>query len=315
MGRAAMPGRVQITVYALFAASGLLALGSAASVLLKDTAPGIVLRLNPGSVAHAKGAKPEAPRVLIGEKAAHGAPEAKIGAEPDPQAIPEAGPRGAVPPANGQPRVAVILRGVGLSRAQTEAALALPPQVTLAFSPYGRALTAELGKARTQQREIFADLPADPGVDRDAGPRVLLAALPDAELTQRIALSLHQVREAAGVLIADAAPFSAAPAAGSAARLLASHGYVVAFDGGTGIEKAEAAMVRAAEAPALTATRAEIEAAFARAEQRAHETGGALVVLTLSPAALELVKAWTDSLASRGYALVPASALAEVPPS
>src|SRR3984885_6001362 len=62
-----------------------------------------------------------------------------------------------------KPRVAVLLTGLGLSSAPTEAAInRLPPEVTLSFSPYAEHLGDWLQAARAAGHEVLLDLPLEP---------------------------------------------------------------------------------------------------------------------------------------------------------
>ena len=74
--------------------------------------------------------------------------------------------------------VAVLLGGLGLDADLTRRALALPPEVSLAFAPYAKDVGAQMAKARGLGHEVLVELPMAGG----AGPIGTLgpAALSDA---------------------------------------------------------------------------------------------------------------------------------------
>lgn len=73
--------------------------------------------------------------------------------------------------------VAVIVSGLGLDTALTDAAIALPPAISLAFAPYGKDLPTQIERARLAGHEVMIELPmGTPGVAPAAlGPAGLLS--------------------------------------------------------------------------------------------------------------------------------------------
>ena len=99
---------------------------------------------------------------------------------PAPPEAPPAWQRFAAGFANPQrlPVIAVVVSGLGLSEAATEAAIRrLPPQVTLSFSPYARRLDEWIALARAHGHEVLLELPMEGADDpaSDPGPHTLLA--------------------------------------------------------------------------------------------------------------------------------------------
>ena len=82
-----------------------------------------------------------------------------------------------VPNANGRPRIAIVLTGLGLSKAATDAAIRqLPSEITLSFTPYAKNLESWIALARSQNHEVMLDLPMEPLTypSDDPGPQALL---------------------------------------------------------------------------------------------------------------------------------------------
>ena len=121
-------------------------------------------------------------------------------------AAPEAAPTvtAAVAPAAtpGPPRVAVVITGLGLSKAVSEQAVErLPPQVTLSFSPYSDALDQWIPRARAMGHEVMIDLPMEPAsfpLD-DPGPQALLTGMEPEDNLRRLRWFLDKGRGYSGV--------------------------------------------------------------------------------------------------------------------
>ena len=88
-----------------------------------------------------------------------------------------------------EPRVAIIVGGLGLNPSLTERAIEeLPPEVTLAFAPYAKDLDMWTARAREAGHEIMLELPMEGhGGGNDAlGPAALLTERTTAENLQRL---------------------------------------------------------------------------------------------------------------------------------
>jgi polysaccharide deacetylase 2 family uncharacterized protein YibQ len=117
-----------------------------------------------------------------------------------PGKLPIVGPRGrkpwevyARPPTaeGSNPKVAIIVRGLGFSRAATMAAIKkLPGDITLAFSPYARDLNDWLLRARLAGHEVFMELPMESKnfPTEDAGPLALSS-------TSQVATNIRRLQE------------------------------------------------------------------------------------------------------------------------
>lgn len=92
-------------------------------------------------------------------------------------------------------RIALILRSVGLNAKATEVAIdMLPPEVTLAFSPYAENLDEQVAAARDAGHEVLIELPME-STDfphKDPGPLGLLSFLDAKENIKRLRRSMTQ---------------------------------------------------------------------------------------------------------------------------
>lgn len=219
-----------------------------------------------------------------------------------------------------KPRIAVVVSGLGLARLSTEAAIALPAQVSLSFSPYGREATASLAEAaRKAGHETLLDLPMQtaryPAVD--PGPYGLRTDLTAAENYDRLMTVLTKARGYVGLL----APARDVITLDRSLTALLIDGFaqqgLLFVSGYSQQPEGMFRLTRQAGVPILF-TDVELDSRvnetyirnqLARAEDIAHNNGKALIVAHDYPLTLELLGEWLSGLAAKGYTLVPVSAL------
>lgn len=211
--------------------------------------------------------------------------------------------------AGAKPRLAVVVTGLGLDKDATEAAITkLPPEVTLAFSPYAGALDKWIKRAREFGHEIMVMLPAEavgfPA--RDPGPWGLLVANPPEENISRLEQVLARAPGAIGVLAPDGA-FVRSGKLNPVLVALKDRGLLFAAEGA----KVETDLPHAA----VTATvdvdlfRDAIEARLSAAARAARDSGHGLLVVSPRPVAFDRLLGWFERLNDQGVALAPASAI------
>ena len=228
------------------------------------------------------------------------------------------------PPADGQPRIAVLLAGIGLSAAEDGQAVdALPAAVSFAVSPYAYQPDAVLRTMRERGHESFLSLPMEPQgfpVD-DPGPEALLTGNAEGVNRQRLQWAMSRiagyvgVTSAMGTLRGDRFAGSATQMA-PVLRELGSRGLMY-IDGRPGVPRAPGVAGRSIDAVIdASATRTEIDTGLARLEALAHDHGSALGLAgPPHPVTVGRLAAWAATLAARGFTLVPVSALAAGEPS
>jgi uncharacterized protein len=127
-------------------------------------------------------------------------------------------PAATVPPASG-PRVAILVAGLGMIAADSQAAIAsLPTSVSLAISPYAPDPAATAKAARDTGHEVLLSLPMQPdgGAAADAGDEALTTGQDPSVTATRLAWALGRVPNPAGAtgLLGpglDGAAFAASP--------------------------------------------------------------------------------------------------------
>ncbi len=223
-------------------------------------------------------------------------------------------------PADKRPRVAMLVVGLGLSAADTHAAIeALPAAVSLGVSPYAHDAQGVVTEAHAHGHEVLVTLPMESqGYPlNQSGPHALMTGADPADNARNLEWVLSRMQGEVGVTGASdgllGERFAETPAAfGPVLQDLAARGllYVDPHPG--------AAAPGAAVAVSLVvddpAERAALDAKLAALEQRARDNGAAVGLAgPLRPMTVERIASWARGLDGRGLALVPVSALASRP--
>jgi len=225
---------------------------------------------------------------------------------------------------NSDPRVAVIVVGLGLSRASSMAAIKkLPPEVSFVFDPYAQKLEDWLLRSRLSGHEVFLGLPLQS--DRfpfvDAGPYSLsvdatteenmaqltkllsrfpgyvgVAALGDSRFTTMVdkIKPVLEVIKARGLMYVDSSLNNASVVPRIADEI--------------GVPRAIGNLV----IDAVPSRRA-IDARLAKLERIARDQTMAIAIVRAYPATIERLNLWFDSLRAKRLVLAPVSALVEKP--
>lgn len=237
--------------------------------------------------------------------------------------LPREAYRRPAPPPDARPRIALVLAGVGLSGAESRAAIeALPGPVTVAVSAYTPSPEALLDAARARGHEILLSLPMEPDGHplNDAGPRSLLTGAEPAANRTNLEWALGRLQGYVGVTGASdgfrGERFAAQTS--SLALVMDEIGRrgLLYLDPRPGAPRPRTAGVVVDLVIDDPSSRAEIEAKLAALERLARERGSAVGLAgSLRPVTVERIAAWAREVEGRGFALVPVSALAQEPAS
>ena len=217
-----------------------------------------------------------------------------------------------------QARIAIVLGGMGISSEGTHVAInRLPPDITLAFAPYGSGLQRLVNKARRDGHEIMLQLPMEPFdyPDNDPGPKTMLTSLPPSENIKRLEWLMSRFTGFFGVTNYMGARFTTSERAlKPVLNWIGEHGLVYLDDGNSPRSLAKPAgqavglnVVRAHEVIDHGQTQGSIKAALQRLETRALEDGLAIGIGSGLPLTVKLVTSWSKTLKKRGIVLVPVS--------
>jgi hypothetical protein len=228
-----------------------------------------------------------------------------------------------VAPAPGQPKIVIVVGGLGMSARQTQGALAaLPPGITLGFVPYDSDVQRWIGEARRQGHEVLLEVPMEPYdfPDSDPGPHTLRAAASESSNLQRLSWSLSRATGYVGIanLLGDRF-LTDSDALEPVLTFLQRRGLMF-FDNGSVTHSASPEIAKSVNVPFLQASTEidtipaamEIDQRLSELEARARLNGWAAGSASLYPITVERLAAWAKGLSGRGIALVPASAIVTV---
>jgi polysaccharide deacetylase 2 family uncharacterized protein YibQ len=224
---------------------------------------------------------------------------------------------------NGQPRISIVLGGLGLNAERTLAAInTLPGEVTLSFVPYAPDLQTWINRARAAGHEVLLELPMEPYdyPNVDTGPHTLLTNASTEENLRRLDLLMGKATGYFGVTNYQGAKFATdARAAAPVFGALARRGLVFLHDGGA----VRSALPDAARTSNLgfrvadrildaEPAREAIDRQLLEIEALAQRDGQALGVGYGYPVTIDQLKNWAEGLRAKGYQLAPASSSAGV---
>jgi len=216
------------------------------------------------------------------------------------------------PPAQTTAKIAIVVEGLGLNKAATEAALTkLPPSVTLAFSPYARDLKRLMDRAKQRGHEVLIEVPMESKAfpADDPGPLGLLTSLEAKDNQERLDTILKEAAGAVGVFDSMGSKFreSQSHIGEVLSKLKAQNLFYV--QGRPGIRVGDT------EVPSATTDvvidekpfRAALDARFDYAERLAKYQGSSVAVMAARPISFERLALWAEQLPKKGVALAPVS--------
>jgi uncharacterized protein len=224
---------------------------------------------------------------------------------------------------NKRPRIAIILTGMGLSSATTEAAITqLPAAVTLSFTPYARRLDQWISLARTGGHEVMLDLPMEPTSypDDDPGPRALLTALSPAQNVERLKWTLDRARGYVGLATVMGSRFTTSEEALRPVLETLKEQGLIYIDNRSSQESVAWRVAAKIGVPnALNdrtldtgqANRDAIDGRLVQLEGVARADGFAVGMGRPYPVTIERLREWAKGLEERGFVLAPISAVVD----
>ena len=246
--------------------------------------------------------------------------------------LPKIGPDGREPwkvyarPFNGsdkRPRVAIILGGLGLSSAATEAAIqGLPSAVTLAYQPFADNIQQWIRLSRAAGHEVLLNLPMEP-VDFpaiDPGPRALFVTLSPEENKDRLRWALSRVSGYVGVMNHMGSRFTISRDAMHPILAELKARGLLFVDARSAARSVATVMASEMQVPRAIndrfldnreVSRASVDARLAEVERIAKEAGVSIAIGQAFPVTIERIAEWARTLEDKGIALVPISAVVD----
>jgi polysaccharide deacetylase 2 family uncharacterized protein YibQ len=219
---------------------------------------------------------------------------------------------------DGRPKIALVIGGLGLNPAETQKAIdALPPEVTLSFSPYAENLQAQIDRARAAGHEVMVELPMEPldYPDNDPGPYTLLSSAQPGEIQSKLDWLMSRATGYFAVTNAFGSRFLGQDKAmAPVIQALRQRGVGFIDDGQAAARGG--GLHRASLGPKVDADldSAAIDNQLLSLEAVALQSGAALGTGSAYPLTVAQVQQWAVAVRDRGYALAPASALMTLKP-
>jgi Uncharacterized protein conserved in bacteria len=217
------------------------------------------------------------------------------------------------------PKIAIVVGGLGLSQSGTQEALrVLPPEITLAFAPYGNGLDLWQRRARQDGHELLLQIPMEPYdfPDNDPGPHTLLTSNGREKNLERLNWLMARLTTYVGVMNYMGARYTTDVEALRVFLDELTRRGLLYFDdasssrsrtgtvaGTTGTPFARADLIVDADPDD-----ASIGTRLAQLEQIARTRGIAVGYASALPVSLKRIGEWSKNLENRGITLVPISA-------
>jgi polysaccharide deacetylase 2 family uncharacterized protein YibQ len=230
----------------------------------------------------------------------------------------------AAPAAAGKLRIAIVMTGLGLSAKATQGALsALPPAVTVGVLPYASDAPRWLGAARAAGHEVVLQVPMEPFdfPDSDPGPHTLRAGSATTANAERLNWALTRFTGYAGVAnLLGGRLLSDTEALAPILTTLSRRGLYF-YDTGNASQSVAPQVAASLSAPFAQGaanidtiqTALEIDRRLSDLEAIARAHGSAVGTAFLYPVSIERIAQWAKTLPSRGFLLVPVSAIVSAP--
>lgn len=227
-------------------------------------------------------------------------------------------------PAGAKFRIAVVVNGLGRSPAATKAALgALPAGVTLGFTPYADDVGQWTAQARERGHEVLLQVPMEPSdfPESDPGPNTLRSGQGEEANIQRLSWAMGRFTGYAGVTnLLGQRLLSDSEALSPVLTYLKRRGLYF-FDNGAASQSVAPMVAGQVGIPVAQSgaaldsiqTQAEIDRRLSELEAQARANGSAVGSAFLYPVSVARIAAWAKGLQSRGFVLVPVSAIVAEP--
>ncbi len=216
--------------------------------------------------------------------------------------------------ADGRPRVALVIGGLGLNPQTTRAAIeTLPPEITLSFAPYAEGLQGWIDLAREHGHEVLLEAPMEP-VDypaNDPGPYTLITANRPEDTVRKLEWLMSRATGYFGLTNYLGSRFVTNDTAMTTFTMaLKARGLAFIDDG--------QASLRGGPIPRASADRiiddelaaGAIDGQLRMLEAGASGRGQALGSGFAYPVTINQVRTWAAGLSGRGLQLAPASSMA-----
>lgn len=222
------------------------------------------------------------------------------------------------PPPDGRPEIAVIIDDAGVDRVHTGVAIRLRGPLTISFLPYASDLAGQARAARANRHEVMLHVPMEPnGAFAEPEPHLLRIRQGPAEIQRRLARDLDALPGIVGINNHMGSLFTSDPYALAPVMEELSRRGLLFVDSRT---TARSLAQDSAQAHGLPNAgrdvfldhyegQAEVRKRLGETERVARKQGYAIAIGHPRAATLAELAIWLDEVESKGFRLVPVSAV------
>lgn len=213
----------------------------------------------------------------------------------------------------GRPRLAVVVAGLGLDPEATRAAISrLPPEVTLAFSPYAANLDGWIKEARAAGHEVLLGLPLEPMLfpAHDNGPLSLGAGMSVPAALDRLESILGAASGYVGLLGSFRAPLANSETMTAVLGTVKDSGLLYVGDTVPARRPTDLPIAMVTTVADDEPFRSAVDARLSEAATVARRQGAAVAVIHPLPVSFERASLWIERLRNDGIEAAPVSAVA-----
>jgi len=219
------------------------------------------------------------------------------------------------------PKVAIIVKGLGFSRAASMAAIKkLPGEVTLAFSPYVRDLNDWMLRARLSGHEVLLELPLESKnfPTEDAGPLALSTGLQVSDNIKQLNNIMSRMTGYIGLLSVMGSKFNEAEGQLKPILTEIKNRGLFFVDGGGGQSRARRIAAEIGLPKAFSnvyldqpPSRRAMDQKLQGLDRLVREQAAAVAIIHAYPNTIERILIWIRTMEQRNLTLVPVSELAD----
>ncbi len=213
------------------------------------------------------------------------------------------------------PMVAILVTGLGQNKNVTTAAIKLPENISLSFSPYAKDVGTWSNSARATGHEVMLDLPMEPSnyPASDPGPHGLLAGKSAEDNATQLQWLMGRIQGYTGFVTPNNEVYSQNdPNFKNTLELLNVRGLMLVMPHEPVRKETKQLLNDSKIAYTLADVMLDeelsseaIQARFTALEKIASKHGFAMAYTRGIPLTIQEIAAWSDKLESRGFTLVP----------
>jgi uncharacterized protein len=214
------------------------------------------------------------------------------------------------------PEIAIVIDDLGADAAATRRAIALPGEVTLSFLPYPETTPVLAREGARAEHEVIVHVPMEPEGTENPGPGALRVTMSAGQISQLLGDDLARVPGAVGINNHMGSKFTADRAALVAVDEALAAKHLFFLDSRTTPDTVVVPTARAFDVASAgrdvflddEQQATAVDKQLAETESRAREQGVAIAIGHPHAVTLSALEAWTKTVTSRGFVLIPVSA-------